>query len=754
LRAGTLAGLLLALGGAAAAQGVDGFKPQFKPTLTVTRARGPIRIDGDLDDPGWKDAARAAGFAEVEPGDQVKPGVESEAWVTYDNDHLYFALLAHDDPAAVRVSLRDRDNIWSDDYFGIMLDTHGDLAWGYEIFVNPIGVQGDLRVVSDGSEDLGFDVVWDARGKITERGYQVEISIPFASLRFPDAQRQVWRVNFWRDRQRDVRRRYAWAAIDRDDPCWMCQWGTLDGIEGIRPGKNIDLIGSALGFQSGALNPDDPDLRFRNEDPDAELSLNVRYGLTSSASAEATLNPDFSQVESDAGQIDVNTPFALFFPERRPFFQEGSNLYTTWIDAIYTRSINNPVGAAKLSGTFGRTSALYLFGADDDSPIILPDEERSFYLLGGSSVSNIARLRRTYGSDSHVGALITDRRLRSGADGSGTVAGVDGRHRLHQNLLIEYQLLVSHTDEPDDSVLTRDFHDAAFDDGRHTFGFDGETFWGEAMYASLERGGRRWSSDIDYWAYSPTFRTDNGFTTRNDYRQVSWWNGVTFRPNRKVLITWEPSVDVGRIMSYDGGFEDEWIRPNLYLGLIGQTSVWVQNLQSKERFAGQMFPGIRRWTLGAETHPREILFVGAEISAGRLIRRSSNPVLGKAIDASIWGTLKPTARLVIDPSWGYSKMDDVDLGNIFEGYILRTRMSYQLTRELFLRFIVQYDGFDDALDVEPLFTYRINPFTVFFLGSTGNYMNLTTEGADGRPDSDWRRVEQQFFAKIQYLIRK
>ncbi|NNE09977.1 MAG: carbohydrate binding family 9 domain-containing protein, partial [Gemmatimonadetes bacterium] len=394
------------------AQGEEPFKANFEPTLVITRTNGPIQIDGDLDDAGWKNAAIADHFVETSPGDLTKPPVRSEAWVTYDQQNLYVALIAYDDPGEVRVSLRDRDNIYRDDYFGIMLDTYGESSWGYELFVNPLGIQGDLRMEGTGGEDGSFDIIWESIGRVTETGYQVEIAIPFASLRFPNREEHTWRINFWRDRQRDNRNRYSWAAISRDNPCLMCQFGYLTGIEGVQTGKNLDVIASVIGTQVGELDDrDDPRSNFSNDDPKGEASLNMRYALTSNSSAELAINPDFSQVESDAGQIDVNRTYALFFEERRPFFQEGSDLFNTWISAVYTRSINNPDVAGKLLGEFGNTSVVYLFGHDDASPLIIPFEERSELLLLDESYTNIVRMRTNLREESAVGLLVTDRRV-------------------------------------------------------------------------------------------------------------------------------------------------------------------------------------------------------------------------------------------------------------------------------------------------------------------------------------------------------
>ena len=241
-------------------------------------------------------------------------------------------------------------------------------------------------MLSNGNEDGAFDHDLDSEGRITNRGYQVEIAVPFASLRLPDRENQTWRVNFWRDHQRDVRRRYAWAAQDRGNPCFMCQWGTLTGLDGIVTGNNFETIVSGIASQVGA---GDPDTDFENEDPEADVSAQVKYALSSAAYAELRSTRDFSQ-ESDEGQIDVNTTFALFFRERRPFFQEGSDLLGSWINAIYTRSINDPRRGGRSSrGSSTRPASVYAAAQDAHSPIIIPLEERSHFLLGEKSFSNI-----------------------------------------------------------------------------------------------------------------------------------------------------------------------------------------------------------------------------------------------------------------------------------------------------------------------------------------------------------------------------
>jgi len=465
-----------------------GFTPNVRPALVVHAASGKIVIDGDLSDGGWKGAASAGGFTEISPGDQVKPQVDTKVLITYDHDRLYVAFIAEDEPSSIRASFRARDDIFSDDFVGLILDTYDNAAWAYEIFVNPLGVQGDLRWTPQG-EDTGFDVVFDAEAKITADGYQVEMAIPFKSLRFPDEEEQDWRVSFFRVRPRDSRRQYSWATVSRDDPCFLCQLGYLKGIHGVRPGSSLEFIPTLVGSQSGELKDfTDPGSGFHNNKPDAEPSFSLRYGFTSSVSTELAVNPDFSQVESDVAQIDVNTTFALYFPERRPFFQEGSDLFRTWWNVVYTRTINDPSIALKTTGRTSRTSFVALAARDEHTPLVLPFEEQSIVVETGKSYAGIMRGRRTIKEDSYVGAIATGRWYEGG--GFNGVMGADGLARFRKNYILKSQILWSKTTEPDKPALTEGAGLVKFDSGKHTVALDGESLEGYGIYAGFARSAR------------------------------------------------------------------------------------------------------------------------------------------------------------------------------------------------------------------------------------------------------------------------
>ncbi|HKY60742.1 MAG TPA: DUF5916 domain-containing protein [Gemmatimonadota bacterium] len=729
----------------------DSFQPLLRPTLEVRRAAGPIELDGELDDAGWQGAARTDDFSETFPKERGRPPVESEVWVTYDDRNLYVAFLARDDPSTIRATLTDRDNMWSDDYFGILLDTYGDAQWAYFLFANPLGVQGDSRFASAIGEDDAIDLVYETEGRITPEGYQIEMAIPFESLRFPDRPEQAWRVTFWRTRPRGSRATYSWAAMSREEACFLCQYGTLTGIRGVEPGVAMEFLPYAVASQAAELrDADDPASGIGDGNSEADVGMDVRYAHPSGLTVEGTLNPDFSQVESDVAQIDVNETFALFFPERRPFFQEGSDLFDTWIQAVYTRQINDPDLAGKLLGRFGETTVAYLGAYDQTTPLLLPFEERSFVGQAGRSVSNILRYRRSLGAGSHVGALVTDRRLE-GNDGAGSTYGADLLWKLGPRWQVEGQLLGSHTVEPDDPTLTPELGDLRFDRGDHTAVYDGETFSGHAAYASLERAAERWSLNFDYWTSSPTFRADNGFETRNDFHYLVLFNEWNWYPEATWIDRFGFDFDLEGTWNYDGIFKQGLYTPTVEFQLAGQNFVEVGYEWTPERFSGIEFDDLRNWWLYFDSDFSERLRGGFFLQRGREIARFTDPAsVGEGTGLELWATIRPWERLVIEPGLDYSELHDQDTGEeLFSGYVLRTRTNFHFTRELFLRLVLQWDDFDGQFNVEPLLTYRINPFTLFFVGSTQVFRDFE----DPRRD-DLVHTSRQLFAKLQVLFRR
>jgi len=731
--------------------------PTYRPTLQVSKTADDFQIDGNLNESGWRGAGRAANFAEHTPGDQTQPPVETEALITYDADNLYVAFICYDDPSTIRATYCERDRIFSDDNIVLLLDTYGTSVWGYEIMSNPYGVQGDLLLSQDGMEDEGFDMVYQCAAMITDSGYQVEMAVPFSSLRFPDLPQQTWKVDFWRNHPRDSRRQYSWAAYDRNEQCWPCQWGTVTGIEDVQPGKGIDILPSLIAYQSGKLDGNGSDslpFAFSNQDPDGEISINGKYTIASNMTAEATYNPDFSQIEADPPQIDVNTTTALMYAERRPFFQEGSDLFRTIYGVVYTRSINDPQFAAKFIGRMNRTTLAYVSAYDENSPIPLVFEESSDFVMGGRSLSNIMRFQQSFGSGSFVGLIGTDRRFDGG--GSGSALAVDAKSRLTKNLQMDMQIVGTHTGEPDETGPTSNLVGTTFDRGDHTAVFDGESFWGHALFLGTVFEKRDFGASIQYVEKSPTFRMYNGYTDDNDTRGSDIEAGYVFRVNSRWLDYVSPSATVQREWNFIGARKSESIAANLETNFKAQTATHLAYTRSGERFANRWFAD--NWNLHAcinSAFSDALQFAGSYNYGHTIRRRFSDPARIGLTSTTLAVDFKPINRLLIESSLTYTKGDYLERdGKAFEGSTARTRVNLQMNRELSFRLIVQYDDFYQRWDIDPLLTYRLSSFSLFYVGSTYDYKNLRTYDGGGLiTDESQRLNSRQFLMKLQYLFQ-
>ncbi len=731
----------------------EGFQPSFKPTLTVARAKGVIRVDGQLDEDAWSDVVQVSNFSEVFPDEQGRPPVELNGRVMYDDDYLYVGIIVVDDPSQIRANLSDRDEIWQDDYAGIVLDPNRDGQGMYFIAANPLGIQADT-FISPNNEDEGFDILFRSGGQITENGYQVELAIPFKSLRFPSTDEQTWGITFWVTRPRESRNQYSWAALDQDNPCVSCQLGEINGIRGVRAGHNLEILPSLTGGGVGALRDvGEPASGFKNDRMTLEPSLNLKYGITSELTADVTVNPDFSQIESDEAQIDVNSTFALFFQERRPFFQEGAGLFNTDIQTVYTRSINDPIGAAKMTGRFGSVDVAYIGARDNNSPLLLPFEEESRVLEGGRSVSNILRVRHNFNNDSFIGALVTDRRLDEG--GSGSTVSVDAAARFLQKYTLSGQFVYSNSVEPVDEEMSKDVGDITFGKKEYTGALDGESFSGYAARVELDRGARYWSFEGGYEAVSPTFRADNGFVRQNNDQSAYLWQGVTIYPEKVLgfVDRIRPNVLVGSSWNFDGLQKNFFFRPAVFVQLKRQTNIQINWWYRKENFSGTQFDGMTRLNAMVFSNFNKRISLGVEAGIGESIARFlDEPEIGNSLEISAWGTLRPTQRMSIQPQFSYSRLSDKETGeDFFSGYIARTRVKYQFSRHFFLRTIVQYSDFSKSLEIDPLLTYKVNAFTALHVGSTHDFDQFT------RPqgvEKYFRQSSRQVFFKVQYFFRR
>ncbi len=335
------------------------------PPLSVSRAAGEIRLDGDLGDPGWQGAAVLDQFWETQPADNVTPKVKTTTWVTYDDHHLYVALRCEDpDPSRIRAPFVERDEVvGTDDNVAVFLDTRGDGQTAVELRVNPRGQQGDA-VFNDASqnEDFSPDFFYDTAARVTDFGWAAEMRIPFSSLRYPKREAQEWRILVWRNYPRDYRYFIHSRPVPRGSDCIVCHAQPLVGLSGLPSSGGLVLAPYASGQAvETAAAPGEP---LGDPDREGDVGIDVKWQPSAGNTIDATINPDFSQVESDVAQIAVNNRFALFYPEKRPFFMEGVELFDTPIQAVYTRTITSPRWGGRATGRWGGSSYAVL-AADD-----------------------------------------------------------------------------------------------------------------------------------------------------------------------------------------------------------------------------------------------------------------------------------------------------------------------------------------------------------------------------------------------------
>ncbi|MCX6164337.1 MAG: DUF5916 domain-containing protein [Ignavibacteriae bacterium] len=743
-------------------------------SMTINRFDNTnIKIDGDLSELVWKKAAKFGNYCEVSPGENTKPQVETEVMMYYDDDNLYFGFICYENEVTkLRSTLCERDKMFSDDFCGFFLDTYNEGRQAYELFVNPYGIQGDLMWNTPGNEDETFDMIWYSESKIYKDKWTVEIAIPFKSIRFPHKKVQDWQIQFLRIRPRENRYQYSLMPITRDDPTLFTHACKLNGVESVKGGKNFELLPYLIGTQSGSLeDKENSNSEFKNGKFERDIGFNVKYGITSNITTDLTLNPDYSQIESDAGIISVNNPVAYSFSEKRPFFLEGANIFQTPVFIVYTRAINIPFMALKMTGKIGKTEFGYLSAYDKKSPFILPYAETSdFILTDRTSLSNIFRVKQTLKDESYIGFIMTDREVNKegpftmrlldfdsyknnkaqflNVDGYNRAFGLDGKLKFGDMYYLDFQLMKYVTKE-----INYDKYDAVgtFDGGSYTKALDGEYYTGYQSYAILNRSARYWNYNISYRDISPTGRSDNGYIGINDYREIASWQGYMFYPDSKTFLRIQPQF-YGYIRSYyDGKPREQFLQPQVWIQFSNQISLSSGFiLVNNEKFGGVFHEGVRRGYINFNINTLKLITLGGYFELGKYIIRSNDPSVGYGMSISLWATFKPLSNITMQNYYDYFEIEKGYKGEkIYAGYIFRNITSYNLTKDITMRLITEYNTFDGSFYLNPLGSYKPNPFTIFYIGFTDMFND--TDTPNGKPK--YALSNRQFFLKMQYLFR-
>ncbi len=750
------------------------------------RLEAEIEVDGRLTEDAWASAAVLTGFSQFSPADGVPAADSTEVLVWYSPSAIHFGIRAFEAHGAVHATLADRDRIGADDHVQILLSTFNDGRQATVLAVNPLGVQSDGALVETGSvsgngfnsavmgrevADLSPDYIYQSKGRVTESGYEVEVRIPFKSLRYQSGAEQSWGINITRQVQHSGYED-SWAPARRASASFLAQSGRLVGLTDLRRGLVLDLNPSVTSRTTGRRNGSGWD--YSGGSP--EVGGTARWGISNNLSLTGTANPDFSQVESDAGQLLFDPREERFLKEKRPFFLDGIEQFTVPNSLVYSRRVVQPVAAAKLTGK-GLGTDIALLSAVDD-----PDLSAT----GDHPVYNILRLQRDIGANSRVGMVYTDR--IEGGDYN-RVLGADARLVFGEVYTVQLQAAGSRTQA------------------------GGEVTTAPLWQARFTRNGRTFGLQANINASDEKFRARSGFFPRPGLVHLRFQPRVTvYGRGGSLMESATFDVNLNGRWRYDefiggDGIMDEQLHFNVNATLKGGWNLTGSLLLETFGYPFEIYGGYRIELPrlgggGADT----VAFVGRpripnrdyvlsfetpefkHFSANAFILWGNDENFfewspGRIIISNFGMTWRPTGKLRLDGTYALQQVRRVSDGSLVDvAHLPRLRMEYQLSRPIFLRLVGEYgherqDSLRDDTRTEApilvfdsesatfvrtraftrssfrgdiLFSYQPNPGTVVFLGYGSTLLDPvdpTTPGAAGL-----RRAEDGFFLKMSYLF--
>jgi len=718
--------------------------------IRISRAQGPITVDGQLNDEGWRNATQVSQWFETNPGDNTEPPVKSVGWLAYD-DHYFYAAFDFEDPnpRAIRSPYSDHDHISGNytDYAGVILDTRNDGHSAVLLLATATGIQYDAITDDDGSgEDSSPDFFWESAARVTDRGWTLEMRVPFSSLRYRNVDPQNWGILLYRNYPRAFRYQFFSARLPRGGNCFICRANTLVGLERLPAGGHVIAAPYATATQTSrpGAGPGSPLV----DDPlDPQVGADVKWTPNADNAVDLTVKPDFSQVEADTAQITANERFALSYPEKRPFFLEGVELLSTPMRAVYTRTITSPRWGGRATGKQHGISYTTLV-ADDagGGTVIIPGPNGStFAPQEFASTVFIGRLKRSFRRN-FVSLLVTD---REGHDGSGynRVIGPDFQWRPTNDDAVTGQLLYSASRTPNRPDLSP--------------AWNGSDFTSAAAQVQWSHNTRHLDVSSTYKDFGDGFRADTGFIPQVGYREVNGEGGWTLRPK---------------------GFFSR-IRPNVIVD--------EQRDRRGELIFRQVLPGVNldaRWNMylraqlandrvrsGAQTFDRTQLLYSAQISPTRRIANVSadgyvgeevdfaNSRLGHGATVNVTVMLNATdhLELAINQNQRWLNVETTTgSGRLFTARVSRVRGTYTFTSRLFARLIGQYVSTDNdpSLYLQPidartgvfsgsaLLAYKLNWQSVLFIGY-GDDRELTLQ-------NELQPASRQIFVKVSYAFQR
>lgn len=713
-----------------------------KTQYSLSHINTDITVDGVLDEPHWQNATLVPIAFQDEPNEKGTPPVKTDAYMYEDGSNLYVAFVAEDpQPSQITAPLRDRDTLWQDDTVILIIDTFNDERSAYEFYVNPLGAQGDTRMSdTDGwQSDTSWDAIWDSAGKITEQGFVVEMRIPFKALRFPENKPDLtWGFAVLRNYQRDVLYQLSNMGFDRDIKCSLCQFDKLHGFKNVKASKNLQLTPTLTALR----NDSKPALpgNWDNGDINAEAGLDLRWGVTQDAVINATINPDFSQIESDALELDVNTTYSIYYNEKRPFFLDGASYFqSSLLELLYTRTIAEPEVGVKLTGKTAQHSYAFMYADDNNSNILLPTNQGSgFAILEDKTHAAAARYQYDIGEQGTIGLSTTH---RESDDYYNTVFSIDGSYWFNQSDTLAYQ--VTTADSKNSAFLTNNYNLA-------------KTQSDEAYAIEFTRDKRDYNLSASYENIGEDYRTDLGYQEKVDYEKVGFVGGQTWYSDESGLLTsWSYEADWNKTWAQNGDLlEDEY---QGFITLKGQKqSIFEIGLLHRYENYNDTFYNQNIGFIYTGFKPKNNILLSFYGEYGSRIDYA-NEQIGDSYATQTQAQWDINDHWQVDVKHNYSVLDSPEGERVYTANLLDFRLYYKFSMRSMLKLILQFEDIDRNKDAyfyqvshinkdygsQLVYSYKINAQTLFYLGySDKSYQDDLLKSVE--------REQRTFFTKVSY----
>ena len=696
---------------------------------SIPHVEQSIKLDGVLDDKAWDSALSVPMLYEVDPAENITAPVKTTAFIFEDGETLFVAFEAEDpNPEDIRAYLSERDDIWQSDYLGFTLDTFNDSRRGFQFLANALGIQSDSTIdeITE-QQDFGWDSIWRSEGRVNSKGYVVEFAIPLKVLRFTDVTgEKQWGIQFFRILPRDVKHKLSNTPQDRNNNCQLCQFDTFEGLADTNNSNSFILIPS-LTMNTNEQRDLQQSKWDKNGIKDRE-SLDLRWAINSNNFVSATINPDFSEIETDAIQVETNQRFAVFVPEKRAFFTEGSDSFSNWSRLIHTKIFLEPEYGVKVIGKSGNHSYGLMSIEDKDTRFLVPGSQTSRLVTfeGKKSSNQILRYRYDIGEQGNIGLTYTD---RDADDYSNRMLSLNGKYWLSDADYVRFQLMTSDSKNPLEV--------------QQNFARE-EKESGDAFSLNYTHVSRNWNWLISHFQFGNEFRADSGFLNRSNLKtsgvqvirkwypenQNKWWKKISFGGE------WQKNSEIKGLKLLDVK-EVELAIESSY-----QSEFGLSLLKSKERFLTQWFDLNVKEIFAAWT-PFAGMDLDISYSSGDQIDFST-VMLGKQ------DTFQSNINYQVNQNWKVSleyinQSLKVDQEQGFKLELFNVNTLYQFNRRNFFRITLQgqSQSGERALATQLLYKYKVNPFTLFYVG-------YSDQGFKTMETDQFKKVERRVFVKFSY----